>query len=295
MSPRRRAGLILALTLPASLVLAAIAGLGWAREPEPELDDDTLHELAQAHANTAEYEQAATHFEQFAKQAGEDVRAPEALQNAYLFRLGLGQRDAAKRDLVAYQHLYEPDQRDDPEKVAQIFWSQHDLLDSTKDQRKHAIAYLANFEEEGGLDRALVAEAVIAQIDWRRSCPKPLLMDSCISISREAMPSAKPKRPERCGLPSQSIVTVHRRNSKLAAAAQERFEKIDKLAARGKNIDILEGDRPRLERFKAAWAMAIVYRADAQYEEFLALELPDDLDFYFGDGRDSEVEVEIVG
>lgn len=276
MTRRSRAGIILASVV----ALLSITALGWAQEPEPASDPDTLYALAESYAATARYEESAKLYEQFAEQERSDVRAPVALHNAYLFRLGLDQRDAAKRNLVAYQRFYE---RANPRTVAAIFWSQHDLLDSTKAQRKHALEYLATFDHDGGLDRVIVAQAVVAQIDWRRSCRQPLLFDSCIAIEREATPRTKTKR---CGLPTQGIVTVHRRDTKLAASAQDRFKTILKLVRKRQRANP-EGEGKHEPDFADAWAMAIVYQADAQYEEFFRIDVPEDLDFVLGPGRNS--------
>ena len=102
------------------------------------------------------------------------------------------------------------------------------------------------------VDRAVVAHAVIAQIDWRRSCDEPLLYDSCITVKRkralsgveaiekrkkmeekakkaeaeEEKDGKKPRfrPPKNCGSPTQGIITVHRRGKKRREAAQSRFK-----------------------------------------------------------------------
>lgn len=275
-------------SLACTAALLSIVTVGWAQDPTAEnLEDpddpvpcaDVIedHDRAECHAGIADYEASAQHYEQFATQHPDDPRVPDALHNAYLFRVGLDQRDAAKRDLVAYERLYEYDDKT----AAGIFWSQHDLFDSWKDQRRHALDYLVSYDLDGGIDRAIVAEATIAQIDWRRSCRRPLLLDSCITIERESpppSPAPRFRRPARCGLPTQGIVTVHPRDAKLASAAQTRFEKVLKLA-RSKQLAVPEDDPRRKQDFRDAWAMAMVYQADEQYEEFLRLEPPTDLEF----------------
>jgi tetratricopeptide (TPR) repeat protein len=269
------------------------------RHPESEFAARTLLALAGSYAAIAYYEQAAERYEQFAARYPKESATPSALANAYLFRVGLGQDEAALQDLGEYERLYESK---DPDKAAGIFWSRHDRLESTKQQREHALAYL---EHHGHTDlgRSLVAEAVIAQIDWRRSCTEPLLFDSCISIERNgrrkwlrgisASDQAKVARvraeqagksykpPKRCGGPGYGIVTVHARKQKLAADAQARFKQILS-AIRKKNpmLGIPEHEVERKSAFADAWAMAMVYQADTLYEEFLRLELPDDLDFF---------------
>jgi hypothetical protein len=267
------------------------------RHPDSEFARDTLLRLADSYAAVAYYERAAERYEQFAAHYRDDKHTPDALQNAYLFRVGLSQRDAARRDLVDYERLYE---QKDLEKAASFFAARQQLLDSWKDKRKHAVEYLAKYDGEVDLDFLIVAEAVIAQIDWRRSCPEPLLLDSCISVVRERVhpsraalpvptltkPNQRYRPPKRCGSPSQAIVTVHRRNTKLSADAQARFQKILKLARAPRKIAIPEHEVARQRDFAAARAMAMVHVADAKFEDYLRLELPPNLDFYIdGDLR----------
>src|SRR5690606_24187885 len=189
----------------------------------------------------------------------------------------------------------------------------HELLQSEGARRSHAEEFLKTYGTKGGADRAVVAEAVIAQIDWRRSCDEPLLYDSCITVQRKRALSgveaiekrkqmeAKAKKaeeeaeksnkkpkfrpPKNCGSPTQGIITVHRRGKKRREAAQARFKKILKMVGTGKGVEIPDDDKKRIEDFKNAWAMAIVYRADEKYEEYLQIEMPNDLDFVVEEWR----------
>jgi hypothetical protein len=278
------------------------------RHRESELAAGTLLALAGSYASIAYYEKAAERYEQYAGSHAKNAETPDALQNAYLFRVGLGQTEAALQDLDDYERLYA---RKDGDKAARIFWSRRDLLESATQQREHALAYL-DHHGHADRDRSLVAEAVIAQIDWRRSCTEPLLFDSCISVERNgrrkwlrgisapdqakvarvrAEQADKPyKPPKRCGGPGLAIVTVHARKQKLAADAQARFGRILSAIRKGNPIEIPEHEVERKREFADAWAMAMVYQADVLYEEFLRLELPDDLELFIDrDLRDTSV------
>ncbi|NJK31017.1 MAG: hypothetical protein HC927_00640 [Deltaproteobacteria bacterium] len=150
---------------------------------------------------------------------------------------------------------------------------------------------------------------MIAQIDWRRSCEEPLLYDSCISVKRKKSISGveeiekrkkleeqakkakedeeegEKKRfrpPKHCGSATQGIVTVHRRGKKRREAAQSRLKSISKMLKGGK-IDIPADDVKRVEDFKNAWGMTLVYIADQKYEEYLTIEMPEGLDFVVED------------
>lgn len=283
------------------------------RFPNSPKAKDTLHYLAESYQAVAYYNESAQRYEQFATDHEKDERASNALQNAYLFRLGLGQESKAKENLAKYESLYK---KKDIKKAATIFWSQHDLLSSANAQRSHAEEYLKTYGTKGGLDRAVVAEAVIAQIDWRRSCEEPLLYDSCITVQRKRVISgveaiekrekmeakkkaaeeaekdstkrAKFRPPKHCGSPTQGIITVHRRGKKRREAAQAKFKKILKMVGTGKGIEIPEDDKKRAEDFRNAWAMSMIYRADEKYEDYLRIEMPGDLDFVVDDWRNDQ-------
>ncbi|MEE9384731.1 MAG: tetratricopeptide repeat protein [Nannocystaceae bacterium] len=260
----------------------------------------TLRYLGESYQAAAMFPESATYFEQYAGKYKKDKFAEQALQNAYLFRLGLGESEKAAENLKQYEAMFK---KKNVQMAAKIFWSQHALFgrDGTDNDevRGHALEYLKTYGKRGGADRQIVAEAVVAQILWRQSCPKDLLYDSCITIKRKRALSAvqeieKRKRlerkvrkskgkkkyvaPKRCGEPTKGIVTVHARDKKLANEAQKRFSSVLRLAGKGK-VNIPSGDSDRQEAFKNAWGMALVYRADVQYERFLELEMPSGLSF----------------
>ncbi|MCA9706390.1 MAG: hypothetical protein KDK70_11120 [Myxococcales bacterium] len=258
------------------------------RHPDSTLAKQTLREVGENYHAIAFYDDAAERYEQFAARYGKDEFAGDALENAFLFRLGLGQQPEAARDLERYEALY---RRDDPKRAAGIFWAKHELIDDPDEQLRHAEAYVRTYGRKGGLDRLAVAYATAGQIEWRRSCPKALLGDACVSLRRERATvgtttsdhAADLRRrnrrtiPERCGRATQGVITVHRRDAKLAAAAQEHFSQAIALAAKA---TVPEGDPERAAAFGDALGKAMVYQADAAYEDYLRIEMPEDLDFF---------------
>jgi TolA-binding protein len=276
------------------------------RHPDSKHAKDTLHYLAGSYQAVAYYDDAAQRYEEFASTYAKDDRSPDALQNAYLFRLGLGEDVKAAENLKKYEGVYK---KKNPSKAAKIFWSRADLIKEDSERRKHAEDYLKTYGAKGGKDRQAVAEAVIAQIEWRRSCEKDLVQDSCMTIKRkrvlsgveeiekrkklearqkrqeekEAAKKGKTKKktfkpPKRCGSATQGIITVHKRDKKRSDAAQKRFTKILKLAGKG-DLKIPADDLKRADDFRNAWGMAMVYKADQDYEEYMTLKMPEGLDF----------------
>jgi TolA-binding protein len=260
----------------------------------------TLRELGENYQRIAYYDRAAERFEQYADKYTKDTFASTALQNAYLFRLGLGDEAKAKDNLTKYEGLY---RRSEPATAAKIFWSKHELLDNDEAKLRHAREYISTYGNKGGVDRRVVAEAAIGQILWRQSCDKPLLYDSCLTVQRKRATAGesqrnkaaklrqktkkgkdkKPDIPQYCGSATQGIITVHARDSKRAGEAQRHFDTVLKLTS--KKPDIPAAEVTRIDDYKNAWGMAMVYAADSRYEEYLKVELPDGLDFVVEDWK----------
>ncbi len=259
--------------------------------PDSKHYQQTLQELGLNYQAVAYYSDAAERFEQYADKYTKDEFTPEALQNAYLFRLGLGNDEQAQKDLGKFEGLY---RKKDPKTAAKIFWSKHELLDSEEEKLQHAREFISRYGTKGGVDRRVVAEAAIGQILWRQSCTKPLLFDSCISVKREKAnagkdvkekaaklrrkaKSKKDELPKFCGNPTQGIVTVHARDGKKASQAQGHISTALKLSA--KKPDMPAGETERIEAYKNAVGMSMVYSADERYEEYLRNTMPEGLDF----------------
>jgi tetratricopeptide (TPR) repeat protein len=261
----------------------------------------TLMELGQNYQRIAFFDKAAERFEEFANKYTKDKFTPEALQNAYLFRLGLGEEAKAQEDLNKYENLY---RKKDPKTAAKIYWSKHELLDSDEERLAHAREFITRYGSKGGVDREVVAQALVGQILWRQSCSKELLYDSCISVQRKkanagektrekadklrkkAKASKKKKGEDLakfCGSATQGLVTVHARDGKKAKQAQTHFQTSLRLASR--NPEIPKDEKQRIEDYKNAVGMSMVYSADEKYEEYLRNEMPEGLDFTIEDWK----------
>lgn len=233
---------------------------------------DATLERAQDHQARGRFAEAAADYEQFAANHPDDEQTAVALDNAYLLRLGLGDRDRADAHLAELERLYAKTQS---ERAAAVFWSHRHHLDRNQARRDHAVAYLKKYRRTGGPDREFVAEAVIAQIDWRRSCHEPLLFDSCVSrdvryrVHSHGF-SVLPGLPNRCHGTGIMYTAIGGRNRELAQAAQKRLAR---LLERARNVE-LPNDPERASEFADAWAMVLVYRIDAKAEALLRTELP---------------------
>jgi hypothetical protein len=264
----------------------------------------TLQELGQNYQRIAFFDKAAERFEEYSTKYSKDKFTPEALQNAFLFRQGLGDEAKAQENLNRYENLY---RKKDPKTAAKIFWSKHELLDTEEQRLAHAREFVNRYGSKGGVDRHVVAEALIGQILWRQSCSKELLYDSCITVQRKkanagektrekaAKLRQKAKRgkkkkkgekediPKFCGSATQGIITVHGREGKKAKQAQGHFQTALRLASR--NPDIPKEEIKRVEAYKNAVGMSMVYTADEKYEVYLTNEMPEGLDFVVEDWK----------
>ncbi len=260
--------------------------------PESKHYQQTLKEVGLNYQAIAFYAEAAERFEQYAGKYTKDEFSSTALQNAYLFRLGLGDEAKAEENLSRYEGLYK---RKDPKTAAKIFWSKHELLDSDGQRLAHAKDYIKTYGNKGGVDRRVVAEAAIGQILWRQSCEKELLYDSCLTVKRKKATAGEETRkkatrlrkkgkkkkddvPKYCGSATQGLITVHKRDSKKASDAQSHFGTVAKLATKKPNIP--KEDTERADAYRNAVGMSMVYRADQKYEEYLKVNIPGDLEFY---------------
>lgn len=244
------------------------------RHPTSKHAVDTRFLLAESLRAIAQYEDAARNYELVAEDHPTLYSADDALENAYLLRLGLGQIEQAQADLRRFERLYK---RKDIHRAARLFWTQHHVLDTNTARRNHAIEYLKAYGSKGGVDRAVVAEALIGQIDWRRSCEEPLLHDACVWIRRRFYTShhhGSPVPARLCKIEAGAFVSVHRRGTKLSASAQARFDRVLALAPK---VELPIDDPERDAAFRQAWGMAMVYKIDRDYEKHLQLEIPADL------------------
>lgn len=266
---------------PAALMAAAecMAGTGeWAaaarlyervasEHPTHALGERALRALVDGHTATARWEEAARAAEQFAGRYPDRVETPELLVEAAWLRVGLGQRAAAEADFEKHEQLLG---RKDPGRAAAVFWSRRVLLGSDDERIEHAEEYLRRYGTLVDLDRRIVVEASLGQIEWRRACSAGAIADACIAI-RRGPAAAGPRQPRGCA-EGQASVTVHPRDEPLARAAQRRFAEVLRAAD---GVEIPEAQPERRVDLAEALAAARLYRADRRLEEFLKdIEVP---------------------
>jgi len=145
----------------------------------------------------------------------------------------------------------------------------------------HLRGYIRQFGEKGGADRIVIAHAKIGEILWHQSCPFKEIDGSCVKITRErAVASKKNKKkkgdeqPLQCGPESKIKLTVVKRDDrKLREALQEYKAAAQVYEKKQGNVG---GDEARAKYY---YAMAKFAEADVEFEKYLDVKFPTNLNF----------------
>ncbi len=237
--------------------------------PKSKVTARAILRTGEAYARIAWYDKAADRFEVYAKTyAGEDD-AHAAMNDAVLFRKGIGDDAKAIADTKFYVDTFA---KQDRPAAAAAFYSVASIHEKAGDRDaevEHLRDYVRRFGDDGGVDRRIAAYTRIGQLLWAQACKVKTVDGSCVKVTRERAVRGKRGRaamPTRCGSDDKIALTVVARDAKLVKKA---------LAAFGKAIAAYQDGGPG----KAAYAQAVWHRAEVAYEQFLALAFPANLDF----------------
>jgi tetratricopeptide (TPR) repeat protein len=251
------------------------------------------------------YSRAAEYYERFAMGYPGETEAPEALQNAIVFRMGRGEHDKAVEDAKFFQNKFGTRPKYIGRSAA-VNFSLGAIYEQNKEKEaviKHYTSYLSKWGKHGGADRQIQAHVKIGEVLWEQSCPGKSVNGACIKVQRVeakkkiAKKTGKKKRKKgaaevrtQCGPETKMKVTVVKRNPAKAKAAQKHFKdalvlfrKAPKVKAENKD----EMDRRNFDmRYSAAAAQ--FYLAEEAFEEFLQVKFPQNLDFSDRDKKKKE-------
>jgi outer membrane protein assembly factor BamD (BamD/ComL family) len=241
-----------------------------------------LARLGNVYARVAYYDRASSSFEEYARKYAGEADAFEVMNDAVIFRKGLGHDEQAIADTAYFVKKFGGKA---PGAAADAFFSMASILEKRGELDEvvaHYRAYLAKYGARGGGDRVVVAYARIGQILWDQACPVALVDGSCVKIVRERAIGSKATRRVRaavsktqCGPPTKLKVTLVKRDPKKAAAAMAAFaQAIAEYERRGGTFP--GGDA---RAAKHSYALARFHRTETTFEEFLAVRFPDGLDF----------------
>ncbi|MBK8481750.1 MAG: tetratricopeptide repeat protein [Proteobacteria bacterium] len=254
------------------------------------------------------YSRAAEWYERFAKEFPGEKEAPEALQNAIVFRLGRAEYELAQKDIEFFAKSYGK-RPQYAARTAQVVFSLGQRFEQRNDLEgviKYYGDYLRDWGRYGGVDRQIVAHVKIGRALWRASCPVGGLNGACIKMDRVRSKRTVRKAAggksrgvelrKQCGPETKNRITVVDRNGAKVRQAQGHLAEALTLGRRAgitraaADADQEEAGR-REQAMRHALAEARFLQAEAQLEAFLALEFPTDLDFSEGDARRKQASV----
>jgi tetratricopeptide (TPR) repeat protein len=265
--------------------------------PESNLAKQSLFKIASGYHQLAFYREAATNYEQFATRFPGEKEASDALNNAYKFRVGLGESSQAIKDLNDYVKFYGAKK---PQEAADVFFQLGEVYE--KDNKpaehvKHLENYLKMWGAKGSPEKQLIAHFKLGEYYWKKACPAEV-NGTCMKIERVSATgrqrafyelnkkitdkSKKIKEKERtqCGPPTTSKITMIERAKNFSATAQTHFATVLKLFANGDVLKKLPAGPERQARANLAInaaAGALFYQGEKTYEDFLKVKVPDGL------------------
>jgi TolA-binding protein len=153
----------------ARLVAKAIAVRKILLEPRYNLDrtalsQKTVYEIGGNYQAIAVYEDAGTWYERFAHDSPGNEKAPAALQDAIVLRLGLGQEEQAIRDADLFDRTYRARH---PALAAQIafavgvHYAEHDEYEKA---RRRLTAAMGDIDRSGTIDVQIQAHAMLGRV-----------------------------------------------------------------------------------------------------------------------------------
>jgi tetratricopeptide (TPR) repeat protein len=282
-------------------------------KPKDPLAQKAMHMIGQNYHALSWYSRAAEYYERFATKFPGEKEAPEALQNAIVFRMGQGDYDKAIEDARFFARKFGGRGKYKSKAAAVIFSlaSIHEARGNKDTLVKHLNSWLRKWGRSGGQDRQIEANVKIGMVLWKQSCDKGKGVNgACIKMKRVRSKRKIKKRKKRrrkkrktielktqCGPETKMKVIVLNRNKARARRAQKHFAKalaLFKRAGGGKSIKgaTKEDREKRANQMKYYAAAARFFQAEAAFEKFLDVKFPKGLDFSKGKSKKQKKKAE---
>src|SRR5262249_45687738 len=212
----------------------------------------------------------------------------DAMNNAVFYQKGIGNDDKAIADTKYFVDTFGHKK---PAEAAAAAYSLVSIYEKRNDNDaviKHLQDYIHVWGAKGGEDKLVVAHAKIAKILWHQSCPVKEVDGVCVKVTRErAVVTKKVTKkkgketyvaPLQCGPESKIKLTVVKRDDRKKGEALREF------AMSGAEFNKMKGEE-KDAGFGGArywYAMGKFIEADVDYEKYLDIKFPANLNF--GDG-----------
>lgn len=243
--------------------------------------------LGKAYGDIAFYDRASEELENYAKKYAGEKDAHDAMSDAVFYRKGIGDDAKAIEDTKYYIKTFGTKK---PAEAAAASFSLTSIYEKQGDKDaviKHLRDYIRTFGSKGGPDKLVVAHAKIGQILWEQSCPVKTVNGSCVKIQRErAVVTKKVKKkkgkevyvaPTKCAQDDSHInLTVVKRDERKVREALQAF------AAASKEFSKVNGQDEGALAARYYFAFGKMAEADVEFEKFLEIKFPANLNF--GDG-----------
>jgi len=243
--------------------------------------------LGKAYGDIAFYDRASEELENYAKKYAGEKDAHDAMSDAVFYRKGIGDDAKAIEDTKYYVKTFGTKM---PAEAANAAFSLTTIYEKQGDKDavvKHLKEYIHTWGAKGGSDKLVIAHAKIGQILFESSCPVKLVDGSCVKITREravvtkkAVKKKKGKEvyvaPKQCGPDSKIKLQVVKRDDRKVREALQEY------AAAAKEFSKVSGDSEGALGARYYMAMGKVAEADVEFEKFLDIKFPQNLNF--GDG-----------
>lgn len=246
------------------------------------LSAKALARIGKAYGDIAFYDKSAEKLEEYAKKYAGEKDAYDAMSDAVFYRKGIG--DDAKA-IENTNYFIKTFGKKKPQEAANASFSLTSVYEKQTDGDaviKHLTNYIRTYGTKGGADRVVIAHAKIGQILWAQSCPVKQVNGSCVKIVRERAINLKKKKrgksgndqPTQCGPDSKIKLTVVKRDERKLKAAINAYEAAIK--AFDKTSGKTGGDEGGARYY---YGMAKVALADKDFEAYLSLQFPQNLNF----------------
>ncbi len=254
--------------------------------PNSKITAKAIARLGKAYGDIAYYKEASDKLEEYAKKYAGEKDAYDAMSDAVFYRKGLGDDTKAIEDTKYFVRVFGQKKIADAANAEFSLTSVYEKNGDGDAVIKHLREYIRVYGDKGGADRLVTAYEKIGATLWHQSCPVKEVDGECVKITRERALSTKKQAttkkkkanelPTQCGAESKIKVAVLPRDERKVKEAMTAFHAaMAEFEKRQGKFATPEADAGA----KYYYALAKVAEADKDFEAYLAIKFPANLNF----------------